>query len=112
LCVEPDPELGRPLRRGLELLGYSCVVTSHPGDALSLVRLQAHAFTMVIAEVDLPDMRGDELASRLSLLSPGLAVWLLSSGERLLGDCYRLLRRPTTVWALDELVAALTPATA
>jgi PAS domain S-box-containing protein len=107
LLIDTDAFVARALKRTLELLGHACHVLSHAEDALSLVRLDPGAFDLVVCELNLPSMRGDELAHRLSILRPGLAVCVIATPERLpRADGFRVLPRPVTATDIDLLLKA------
>jgi PAS domain S-box-containing protein len=105
LLVDADTFVAASLKRSLELLGHGCHVVGHAGDALSIIRLDPAAFDLVVAELNLPGMRGDELASRISLLRASLPVCVVVGNERLpTPDGYRVVRRPATATELDVVL--------
>lgn len=105
LLVDADTFVATSLRRSLELLGHACHVVSHGGDALSLIRLDPAAFDLIVADLSLPGMRGDELASRLTLIRPSLPVCVIVGSERLPpSQPFRVLRRPATALDIDMVL--------
>jgi PAS domain S-box-containing protein len=112
LLVDADRFAATALRRSLELLGHGCHVVSHAADALSIIRLDPGAFDLVVAELSLPGMRGDELASRISLIRPGLPVAVIIGSERVPPpEGYRVLRRPATAMDIDVVLRTVAPTT-
>ena len=105
LLVDPDVFVARALKRTLELLGHACHVSTHAADALSLVRLDPGAFDLVVCELNLPSMRGDELAYRLSIIRPGLTVCVMGPADRLpRADGFRVLPKPVTASDIDVVL--------
>jgi len=64
VIVEPDPALRRILRLVLEGGGYECVAAASASDAVGLV--ERHRPSLVLAEVDLAEGGGQDLARALS----------------------------------------------
>ena len=111
LVVEDEVAIGRMLRRLLGRLGYEAEVFENAPDALASVRLDPSRFDVMITDLTMPGMTGDELSARVRELRPDLPI-LLATGygpslsperARQLG-IVSVLRKPVTV---QELVNAL-----
>jgi len=63
LVVDDEYAFGRLLSRTLKRLGHEPSVVAHPADALE--RFRDEGFDAVITDIDMPDMDGVELATRL-----------------------------------------------
>jgi CheY-like chemotaxis protein len=60
----------------LERLGYAVTTRTSSVEALELFRSQPDKFDLVITDMTMPGMRGDELAVELMSIRPGIAVIL------------------------------------
>jgi len=95
LVVEDEPALRAATARILGEMGYLVQVATDGVDALALFDLDPAAFDIVVTDVAMPRMRGDELARRLSERSPALPVVFVSGYDS--GDVPmngRLLAKP------------------
>lgn len=77
LVVDDDTDLLRVAVRVLKLHGYDAVGATTYEDALSLT--DEHEIDLLLTDVKMPGMDGDELAARLSAAHPDLRV-LFTSG--------------------------------
>ena len=109
LLVDGDAFSAAAVRRSLELLGHACHLCRHAADALSVVRLDPAAFDLVVCDLNLPGMRGDELADRLSIIRPGLPVCVMTSSpdRALRADGFRVLHKPVTGLDIDAVLRAV-----
>lgn len=105
LLVEDEPSLRVATARLLEDQGYVVVVAVDGYDALDVFERESGAIDLVITDVAMPRMRGDELARRLVARKPGLQVLFVSGydsgGAPLTG---RLLTKPV---AEETLMSAV-----
>lgn len=97
------------MARLLERLGYDVTRMTRAREALDAIR-NAASFDLVLTDLNMPEMTGQELAERLAALRPGLPV-VLASGqsdelERLAGR-WPTLQKPYAMGALSELLARL-----
>ena len=78
LIVDDEPPLLKLMQAYLERLGYD--VTSCPNAAQALAQFQSANvnFALVVADLSLPDMSGDEMALRMAEMNPTLKVLLCS----------------------------------
>ncbi|WP_300972831.1 response regulator [Sphingomonas sp. LHG3406-1] len=108
LLVEDDPRVRSATVEALEDLEYQPVACASAEEALSA--FDAQQFDLVISDVIMPGMTGPELIRLLKRRFPDLAVLFVTGyvgegeGEDLIG--YELLRKPFTVTALSDAVAA------
>ncbi|MBX9855342.1 MAG: MEDS domain-containing protein [Gemmatimonadaceae bacterium] len=111
LLVEDEEAIRRVLRAVLERAGYRVREAATAADGLREAR--AHAADLVILDIGLPDLRGDQLAESLLRLNPAARILLLSGyteesiGERVraLGVAY--LAKPFTLEEISTAVAAV-----
>ena len=76
LIAEDDDAVRRVAGRILETAGYR--VTSCPGGVEALEALDGAEFDLLLADVVMPGMRGDDLARRAVAMRPGLNVLFMS----------------------------------
>lgn len=78
LLVEDEPMVRAAVKRLLESLGYRVSSAKDGAEALQLVKASAGAFALVLSDVTMPRMTGDELARALRELSPAVPIILCS----------------------------------
>ncbi|MDD5302577.1 MAG: response regulator, partial [Elusimicrobia bacterium] len=81
LVVDDDDGVRRFAVRCLEREGYEVLSSSDPAEALRLAAANKGLFDLLVIDVVMPQMRGPELAQRLSACQPGARV-LYTSGRR------------------------------
>ena len=80
LLVEDEPFIAELLVKWLGRLGARILIAQNGGEGLRLLAENPGRVGVVIADLRLPDMSGNEMCARLRLLHPRLPV-LLSSGR-------------------------------
>lgn len=76
LLVEDDRLLSDALSRMLEMSGFTVYVTGYGVDALDLAR--AYKFDVVVLDLSLPDMGGQQVLQQLHQMRPDTPVIILS----------------------------------
>jgi PAS domain S-box-containing protein len=79
LIVEDEEALREMLQETLASLGYTVLTASHGQEALDLFLANRGGVDLVITDLGMPEMGGEELFRRLRVLDPELKV-LVSSG--------------------------------
>ncbi|GAA3996090.1 response regulator [Sphingomonas humi] len=108
LLVEDDPRVRSATVGALEDLDYQPVACANAEEALAA--FETGRFDLVISDVIMPGMTGPELIRNLKHRYPELGVLFVTGyvgegeGEDLKG--YEMLRKPFTVGALQDAVAA------
>jgi len=77
LLVEDDPLVRRATGRVLAVLGYEVVMVESAAEALAVLSHGTN-FKVVVSDISMPGMQGDELARLLSTKHPALPVVLMS----------------------------------
>ena len=80
LLVEDDPLVRRGLTRSLEHQGYEVIPTLDGAEALGLLSSGAH-IDVVVSDIAMPRVDGDQLAEALAERHPRLPVVLLSGNR-------------------------------
>jgi CheY-like chemotaxis protein len=78
LIAEDDMAVRRVAERILASAGYSVVTAGGGTEALELLDDPARRFDLLLADVVMPGMRGDDLARRAVAMRPGLHVLFMS----------------------------------
>ena len=110
LVVEDDPRVSRSTVGALEELGYRPIACSSGRDALDTLAHEP-SIELILTDVMMPEMTGTELVRHAMALYPWIAVLFVTGyvgeaggADELSG--HEMLRKPFTVSALAEAVAA------
>ncbi|EMS79934.1 hybrid sensor histidine kinase/response regulator [Desulfotignum phosphitoxidans] len=82
LFVDDEPAIADLGRQLLAHLGYTADTRTDPLEALALVTSSPDRFALVITDLTMPGMKGDQLASELMKIRPDLPVILCSGFSR------------------------------
>jgi PAS domain S-box-containing protein len=78
LLVEDEPAILRMTTMMLELLGYTVVAASTPGEALRLAQEHPGCIDLVLTDVVMPEMNGRDLAKNLLSIYPDMRRLFMS----------------------------------
>lgn len=113
LFVDDDPATAEMTRRKLVMLGYRVLVETDPKAALAKFSELPKSIDMVITDMDMPGMNGDELMRRIRAVRPDIPVLLCtgysdSSDSFDLRDCGATdcLRKPVELREWAETIRA------
>jgi CheY-like chemotaxis protein len=73
LIVDDEDQIRRMFRRALEAAGYRVFEASSGREGLTVLERQTH-IDLLVTDLQMPDMRGDEMARQFRLSRPGLKV--------------------------------------
>jgi len=76
LFVDDEKSIVKLNKARLERLGYQVVGTADPLEALDLFRYKSVQFDLVITDMTMPNMMGDELAAEMMKIRPGIPIIL------------------------------------
>jgi CheY-like chemotaxis protein len=79
LLVDDEAPVGKMQKMMLERLGYQVTCRSSSTDALEAFRSKPDAFDLVITDMTMPNMTGDQLARKILLIRPDIPV-VISTG--------------------------------
>jgi two-component system, cell cycle sensor histidine kinase and response regulator CckA len=108
LLVDDEEPLLDLLKRYLERLGYEVDSCLTPADAIARFEANPSSYSLVLTDLTLPGMRGDEMLTRMRERSPKLRAIVASgypyepSGKRT-----RSLQKPFLPKMLAEQIAEL-----
>jgi signal transduction histidine kinase/ActR/RegA family two-component response regulator len=110
LVVEDDPRVSRATVGALEELGYRPIPCASGKEALELLARE-RGIQLIITDVMMPEMTGPELVRQAARLYPWIAILFVTGYVGEAGEAedlsgYDLLRKPFTVTALGDAVAA------
>jgi len=78
LAVDDDPDLLELLKEVLIPQGYKVLIASNGEEALKMTASQQEKIDLLLTDVILPGIKGQELAKELQALSPDLNVLFMS----------------------------------
>jgi CheY-like chemotaxis protein len=79
LLVDDEPPLADLLKKYLERLGYTVDACTSPEDALAKFEANPQQYALVLTDLTLPGMNGEELLDRMRQRNPQLRA-IISSG--------------------------------
>jgi len=86
LFVDDEPSIADLAKRILERLGYDVTVRQSAQDALELFRHSPHRFDIVVTDMTMPHMTGDELAGAILSIRPDIPVILCTGYSKRISD--------------------------
>ncbi len=115
LLVEDDDGVRELVARVLGVAGYDVRIATRPSEALALA--ETNQFDLLMSDVVMPEMTGDEVARRLRAVQPELPVVFMSGySERsldfALGPADAMLQKPLSTREIRRVVRASLDATA
>lgn len=112
LLVDDEKAVLDVTTRMLETLGYKVTATSSSLNALDLFSTDPNQFDLVITDMTMPDMTGDELARKIMEIRLGMPVILYSgNGQSFTEDIVKemgvrkFLQKPATLKNLSETIS-------
>lgn len=78
LLVEDDDRVGNLMSESLQMLGYTPLKTKNGREALSMAKNFQGKINLVITDMIMPGIRGDELAKQLKIIHPEIKVIYIS----------------------------------
>src|SRR5580692_6978901 len=111
LVVDDEASIRRITRLFLERAGYDVLEAAGAFEAIGLLDA-GRGLDLLISDLSMPGLNGDEMVSRLRVTRPDLKVLYISGYGGLLATLRpspneAILEKPFTVAALEEAVSAL-----
>jgi two-component system, cell cycle sensor histidine kinase and response regulator CckA len=82
MVVEDEESVRELCSSVLESRGYTVVQSAAATDAIAICEQQRHRFDLLLTDVMMPDLSGEELVRRLRTRVPGLKVLFMSGYDR------------------------------
>lgn len=102
LIIDDEPAVLRCLDRALRLRGYD--VTTAPRADAALILMKKRHFDVILSDIDMPGMRGDQL---VKALPPSVASRVVLMSGRCCDDEGAILAKPISlVTLIDRLESA------
>lgn len=111
LIVDDEPailDIGQSI---LEQLGITVLTTSSPTEALAMFTQHASPIDLVLTDIIMPEMDGEELARRINQIHPTVKILFMSgytadiiSSQGVLNTDIELIEKPFSVSALRRIV--------
>jgi len=102
LVVDDDPSIGGLLTQRLQAEGYHPVICTHPKDAVTIS--ERETFALAFVDINLPDMSGLDLTSKLKELNPLCEVVFITgygsfdnAVQAIKSGAYDYLRKPLSI---------------
>lgn len=80
LCVDDDPGMRELYQAMLNRNGYEVITVDNAYHALTVCQFKAN-LDLVIVDLEMPGMDGNELAERLKMLNPLLPIMMVSGSN-------------------------------
>ncbi len=78
LVVDDEPPLRKLMQAFLERLGYQVETCADAKEALGLVQAKPDRFALVVADLSLPGLAGNEMGLQMVGINPALRILLCS----------------------------------
>jgi len=111
LVVEDEAAILELTGRMLADLGYTVFTAGSPAEALHLARQQAAGLHLLLSDVIMPSMNGNDLAEQLRVLHPGLKCLFMSgypanviASQGMLDKEMHFIQKPFAIKTLAEKV--------
>lgn len=78
LYVDDEPAIAKLGKRHLEALGYDVFSTTDPEEALTIIKAEPDRFDLVISDMAMPNMPGDQLISEILSINPNIPTIICS----------------------------------
>ncbi len=105
LLVDDEPSMTRVIGRLLALHGWNATVVGEPMKAIDLVRETPERFALVITDMAMPGMTGEELAHELKAVAPRLPIILSTGGGDMVAGLFSgVLAKPFDAQTLVDTV--------
>ena len=107
LCIDDDTSLLQCEKAFLESFGYSVVTASSGHEGLEIARMRS--FDVVIVDYSMPKMNGQQFATAMRQLSPGVPIIMFSGDTTLPKEVLEVADAFVTKGAFtSDLVPAIT----
>lgn len=81
MVVEDDPAISQLLEMMIAREGYTVILASNGQEAMSILKERSLAISMVVTDISMPDMSGDDLIIQLEQKYPEVPVLVLTGHD-------------------------------
>ncbi len=81
MVVEDDPAVSQLLEMMIAREGYEVILASNGQEAMSILNERNNTISMVVTDISMPDMNGDDLIVQLGKNYPKLPVLVLTGHD-------------------------------
>lgn len=109
LVVEDEVMMGEVIASTLQHLGYSCELRHDPPTALALIEDETYHVDLLLTDLTMPKIMGDELANRAKKLRPNLPIIIYSGQAGFIKPDKKyaaILRKPIATDEIDQAIKA------
>lgn len=78
LYIDDEDSIARLIKRLLESLGYNAMSTTEPENALKMIKAEPDRFDLVISDMAMPKMPGDQLIAEILSINPEMPTVICS----------------------------------
>jgi len=82
LLVDDEEEIVNMEKEFLQCIGYDTTVCTSSGQALGILKTHPNTFDLVITDLTMPELTGDELARELEKINPDIPVIICTGLEK------------------------------
>lgn len=111
LLVEDDPAVRRVLQRMLNAAGFRVITAAGGDEALERISSEPGPIDLLLTDMMMPRMTGDELAEKVEAQRPGTRVLLMSGRPpdpgRMTRPSHPFLEKPMTSKELVDAVSGV-----
>ena len=114
LVVEDNPEIAGLVAEILADHHHQPFIATRANEALEIFSADVGGFDLLISDMEIPDLQGDQLADRIRTTQPDLPILLISGyrdhqrrWEHLEQRGFRFLSKPFTANALMEMISEI-----
>ena len=86
LFVDDDVSVAAPVGEMLSQFGYDVETSTNPNHALTAFRDDPHRFDLLITDMTMPDLTGDDLAREVIRIRPDMPVIICTGFNRRIDD--------------------------
>lgn len=107
LLVDDDENIRYLIEEFLRMLQHKVVIANGPADALRILNDGAYEIDLLMTDISMPEMSGEELAERVRAQSPSIGVLLMSGRSdvgSLTDEGFDVLIKPFNIGELQERV--------
>lgn len=111
LVIDDEDVIRNLMNDILDMLGYNVILSARPSEALELYRMHRHSIDLILMDMVMPEMNGQQLYRAMNEIDPDNRVIVLSGYsmaeevEMMLQEGVAgFLQKPVTISRLKEII--------